>query len=254
MRRSLKLVVVALVLLLSTVIILANLNSHSELPIAKVRSEVIPSDAVKITPGMDVFPPILHSDEWKEPVPLAGPVNTAGAEDAPVITPDGQTLFFFFTPDVDVPANEQLVDGATGIWWSKRPNGDRTDPERIVLNDDVALDGPMFVQGDMLWFASVRKGNYREVDMYTARFNGETWTNWENAGQVLNEQYGIGELSISPDGGTMYFGQEGEYGGRDLWKSEKISGEWSEPVNLGSRVNSALNEDQPCITPDGEEL
>lgn len=254
MRRSLKYVAVALLIFLSALIILTSLNTDSELPEFKERNEVIPSDAMKITSEMDVFPPILHSDEWEEPVPLAGPVNTAGAEDAPVITPDGETLFFFFTPDVNVPANEQLVDGATGIWWSRKSNGEWTEPVRIVLNDDVALDGPMFVDGDTLWFASVRKGNYREVDMYTAKINGETWTDWQNVGQLLNEEYSIGELTVSPDGETMYFGREGEYGSRDLWKSKKIGGEWAYPVSLGPVVNSELNEDQPCISPDGEEL
>ena len=47
---------------------------------------------------------------------MEGPVNTAGAEDSPFVTPDGQTLYFFFTPDVRVPAEQQLLDGVTGIW------------------------------------------------------------------------------------------------------------------------------------------
>ncbi|HDN50737.1 MAG TPA: hypothetical protein ENG06_03070, partial [Thermoplasmatales archaeon] len=104
------------------------------------RYEIIPDDAVKMTPETDVFPPVLHSDAWEEPVPMEGPVNTAGAEDSPFITPDGSTFFFFFTPDVKVPPEKQLIDGATGIWWSKKESGIWGEPERIVLHYDVSLD------------------------------------------------------------------------------------------------------------------
>ena len=41
------------------------------------------------------------------------PVNTSGREDSPFLLPDGQTLYFFFTPDVSIPAEKQLFDGVT---------------------------------------------------------------------------------------------------------------------------------------------
>jgi hypothetical protein len=76
---------------LATIVILLGGCSNPTEPEPPVdlpkRGDKIPSDAVKITPGMDRFPPVLHSDLWQEPVPMEGPVNTAGAEDAPVITP-----------------------------------------------------------------------------------------------------------------------------------------------------------------------
>ena len=49
-----------------------------------------------MTPELDKLPPILHSDEYHEPVPLGSTVNTAGAEDSPFITLDGKTLYFVF--------------------------------------------------------------------------------------------------------------------------------------------------------------
>ena len=52
-----------------------------ELP---TRESAIPADAVKMTRDMDVTPPVLHSDEYEIPVPLAV-INTAGAEDSPFI-------------------------------------------------------------------------------------------------------------------------------------------------------------------------
>jgi hypothetical protein len=33
----------------------------------RTRESVIPRDAAKMTPETDVFPPVLHSDEWMHP-------------------------------------------------------------------------------------------------------------------------------------------------------------------------------------------
>ncbi len=222
---------------------------------ASNREKAIPKDAIKMSPETDFFPPIIHYDEWENPIPIGSPINTAGAEDSPFITPDGRTLFFFFTPDVNVPPEKQLIDGVTGIWWTRKVDGIWLEPERIVLSDDVSLDGCPFVQGDTLWFCSIRKGNYGEVDLYTAKYVNGRWTSWKNAGEQLNLQYGVGEMHIGPDG-TLYFSssRQGGYGGKDLWMCKKDNNEWGKPINLGSNVNSDKNEDQPFITPDGKEL
>ena len=222
----------------------------------KTREEAIPDDAVKMTPATDVFPPVIHSDEWEEPVPMKGAINTAGAEDAPVISPDGKTFLFFFTPDVDVPPEKQVTDGITGIWWSTKTNNEWSEPERVVLNYGYALDGPFCIQGDILWFCSARTGNYRELDIYTAELKNDKWQNWENAGELLNVDYGVGELYTTADGKTMYYDsdRQGGFGSKDLWIIEKINGEWTKPVNLGPTVNTEQDEGWLYISPYGNEL
>jgi hypothetical protein len=227
------------------------------------RQSAIPGDAVKMGPEGDEFAPILHSSLWENPVPMEGPINTAGAEDSPFITPDGNTFYFFFTPDVRVPVEKQIIDGVTSMYWSKKVNGAWTEPEKLVLNDDLAMDGCICMQGDIMWFASVRAGNIGTIDIYTATYKDGKWTDWTNAGELLNRQYDIGEFHITPDGNTICFGwvRNGTTDNgslwetnRDIYKSEKVNGVWSEPVNLGPNVNSAGVEDQPFITPDGNEL
>ncbi len=220
------------------------------------REQAIPADAIKSTPDGDIYRPVALSDGWAAPVPLEGPVNTAGAEDSPFITADGNTFYFFFTPDVRVPPEKQLIDGATGIWWSHRANGTWTKPERVLLNDDVALDGCAFVLGDTMWFGSARAGNYNEVDVYTAKLKGGKWAGWKNAGQQLNDAYDIGEFHLSADGNTLYFGanRTGGSGGKDLWICDRDGDAWGEPANLGPAVNGPGDEDQPFLSSDGREL
>ena len=78
-----------------------------------------------------------------DPVPLPYPTNTAGGEDSAFILPDGQTLYFFFTPDVSIPVEQQVLDQTTGIYISHRLNSAWTDPERVWLQNPgkLALDG-----------------------------------------------------------------------------------------------------------------
>ncbi|MBN2537280.1 PD40 domain-containing protein [candidate division WOR-3 bacterium] len=223
------------------------------------RGDAIPPGAVKMTPALDTWPPILHSDEWEQPVPMPGPVNTAGAEDSPFITPDGEWFFFFFTPDVGKPANEQLFDGATGIYWSRRQGSGWTEPERVVLNDDIGLDGAEFVLGDTLWFASVRSRDaLREgPEWYKAVLRGDEWRDWRNAGSQLNLDYEVGELHISADGRTMFCHREaaaGGAGGMDLWSLARNATGWDPPVNLGTTVNGPGDEGWPFLSADGSEL
>lgn len=56
-----------------------------------------------------------------------------------------------------------------------------------------------------------------------------------------NPAYDIGQPCVSSDGKYLFFSSNmpGGQGGSDLFYCEFRNGEWSEPVNLGSRVNSA---------------
>jgi hypothetical protein len=225
-------------------------------PAPPTRLESIPADAVQVSPESDLYPPVLHSDEWQAPVPMPGPVNTAGGEDSPFITPDGGTFLFFFTPDVRLPAQEQLDDGVSGLWWTHSSAGAWSEPERIRLHPDVALDGCGFLQGDVLWFCSARVGNYGDVDIYTAEYLDGQWVNAQNAGQQLNQMRDIGEFHLSADGNLLLFHwlSDDGFGGLDLWQVERTSSGWSEPVTLGPAVNSAQDETRPFLSSDGREL
>lgn len=239
-----------LVLLIGAV--LSSLNSETVVPL---RSDTIPADAVKGTPATDNFKPVLHLDDWEDPVPMSGPINTAGAEDSPFITPDGNRFFFFFTPDVRVPPEKQLLDKVTGIWWSQKVGGVWTEPERILFCDDVSLDGAEFVQGNTMWFGSVRAGNLGEIDVYTAQYADGEWGNVQNAGQQLNVDYDIGEFHLTADGNTMYFhtGDMSFGTDMDLWTTSRVGSGWSQPVRVPG-VNTAAMEGFPFLTEDGNQL
>jgi len=247
-------VVLAFVLILA-VIIITQPGDEQEIIGQAERIAAIPADAVKMEPATDINKPIVHSTLWAQPVPLPGPVNTAGAEDSPYITSNGTWFFFFFTPDVEVPPEKQLIDGVTGIWWIKRTGDNWSSPEKIILNDDLSLDGAECVVGTDMWFVSVRAGNHREIDIYTSEYIDGRWTNVENAGEPLNVQYGVGELHLMPDGNTLYF-HKGSLsdGSMGLWVTHRTLAGWQEPVEI-TEINALPNfAGYPFVTPDGNEL
>ena len=219
------------------------------------RIESIPDYAVKMTPGQDLYPPILHSDEFYEPVPMPWPINTAGGEDSPFIMPDGKTFFVFFTPDVSVPAEKQVLDSVTGIYVSHLlENGGWSEPQRVSFGAGPSLDGCAFVQGNRMWFCSVREG-YNGIHWFTAdNINGK-WQDLKFSKLNMLEGYEVGELHISSDGSELYFhsSRPGGQGGYDIWVCRNVDGEWQEPDNI-EIVNSPDTDGWPYVSQDGNEL
>jgi chitodextrinase len=66
-------------------------------------------------------------------------------------------------------------------------------------------------------------------------------------------QFDVGQPSISKDGKYIFFASDmpGGHGGSDLYYCELIKGEWSAPVNLGTKVNSSASENYPFMHQSG---
>jgi hypothetical protein len=216
------------------------------------REEKIPQLAVKMTPDTDVYPPVLHLNDWETPVPLDGPVNTAGGEDSPFIPEDRDELYFFFTPDVSIPAEKQVLDQVTGIYLSRYINGSWQSPERIWLQDPgkLALDGAEFIQGNTMLFVTAREG-YTGLHWFSADYTDGKWKNWRNAD--FDPDYEVGELHIHGDELYYHSAKSGGKGQYDIWKLIRINSSWQNPVNI-EVCNSAETDGWPYITPDGNEL
>ncbi len=218
------------------------------------RHDKLPSDIIKRTPETDHYPPILHSDEFEEPIPLGSGINTSGAEDSPFILPDGNTLYFFFTPDVRVLPEQQILDQVSGVWVSHKVDEEWQPAERVWLQKPgkLALDGAVAIQDNEMWFASAREG-YTGVNMFTAEFIGDRWIDWTYSGDRLMKEIKIGEVHIHGDDLFFHSDRPGGFGLYDIWVTTKSSGEWSDPINIEA-VNTQVNDSLPFVTKDGNEL
>ena len=234
---------------------LSSATANSPVIATRVNRELqIPAQATKMTPETDINPPLVYASDYEQPIPVPGQVNTAGAEDSPFISPDGKTLYFFFTPDANVPVQQQVLDGVTGIYMSHYENGEWARPERVILQDPgkLAGDGCEFVQGNIMWFCSVREG-YTGLHWFTAEYQNGVWQNWKIAD--FNPEFQVGEFHISTDGTELYFASErpGGKGGLDIWVSNLVNDVWQEPDNV-TAVNTDHSEGWPALNPAADEL
>jgi hypothetical protein len=218
------------------------------------RNDKLPADITKRTPQTDHHPPILYSNEFELPVPLDISINTSGAEDSPFILPDGKTLYFFFTPDVRIPPEKQLLDEVTGVWVSHKIGDSWTEAERVWLQSPgkLALDGAVAIEDNEMWFASAREG-FTGVNMFTASLEKDKWVNWTYCGDRLMKEFQIGEVHIH--GNDLYFHSDrnGGQGGYDIWITTRNGSNWSDPLNLAA-INSKETEGWPYISSKGDEL
>jgi len=199
---------------------------------------------------------VVVSPEFSAPVALPEPVNTRMWEDSPLLSPDGDTLYFCRTPKVSlfrifIPFLQKF-----DIYQAVRTDGGY-EVERLACSvpDEFSLDGAGYSRdGRTLYFNAVREGTVGKTDLYVSEWKDGTWTRGTNLGRPVNTEEHEAEPHITRDGQTLYFastrpGGHGEEA--DLWVSRRQpDGAWGEPVNLGPPINTELEEHQAFLSPD----
>lgn len=90
------------------------------------------------------------------------------------------------------------------------------------------------------------------LNIYTSKLDSDgQWTHAE-ALSFNNNEYSVGHPAITDNSSIIYFASNkpGGYGGVDLYKCQKTSEDWGEPINLGKNINTKGDELFPFISPD----
>ncbi len=196
------------------------------------------------------------------PEPVA-PVNSEYGDYTPQVNPTGTRLYFTSVRPGGfdfVEDSSTLTDFGEDIYFSTRIVGKWYAPELLPspinsMGDDF---GSAFT-GDEQTMVYVRcgSGTIGNCDLYITQLAGKEWTEPVNMGNVINSKDWDSQPTISSDGNRIIFtsAREGGYGGSDLYMSElNHLGEWGIPQNLGSTVNTPLNDNSPYLAPDGKTL
>jgi outer membrane protein OmpA-like peptidoglycan-associated protein len=186
-------------------------------------------------------------------------VNSAYREIAPVISPDGKTLYYtrWKHPDnlgtaknQDVWFSEIQKDGK---WGLAKPIGQPINNTEHNAICAISPDGKTILLNNIyLRDGSMSKG----VSMAT-----KTPTGWGFPKSIAVKNFknksDYAEYSFSPNGRVMIMtGQFSEtQGGKDIYVSFlQADDTWSEPRDLGKKINSADEESTPFIAADGKTL
>lgn len=205
----------------------------------------------------------LISKPVKVKIENIGPVvNSTYPDYTPVITADESILIFTSrragnlgkgkSSYLDQEEEFPLED----IYQSTRQNDKWTEPINLgppVNTEDHDAAIALSPEGGQLFvYKGVGKG-----DIYVSKKKGLNWTTPVSLGDKINlPKSSELSCSITADGKTLYFSSDrpGGYGGLDIWKSQLIKGEWSDPINMGPKINTKEDEDSPFIHPDGVTL
>lgn len=133
-----------------------------------------------------------------------------------------------------------------------------------ATSDQALTVGPMTMSKDGMTMITTlnkttslrqaRQGrSQNRLTLYEAHKRGNDWQEFAEI-PFAKGDFSITHPSLSADGNMLFFVSDkpGGEGGTDIYLSRKQAGGWSDPENLGSRINSAGNELFPFYHPSGK--
>ena len=186
-------------------------------------------------------------------------VNTTDDEYFPSLSVDGAVLAF---------TRQKRADKATGraglqedLYYSLYDGSRYGAPERYPEPvNGSGNDGTQSLSQDgriMIFTSCNRPDTKGGCDLYYCIRSGDQWSKPVNIGYPVNTRYWESTPFLAQDGRRLLFSSNrpGGQGAMDIWESRMLPDRsWSEPRNLGTPVNTVLNEMSPCLYNDATTL
>jgi len=194
-----------------------------------------------------------QNGQWTKPrlVPFAHMMRNGDF----VFAPDGKTLFFQSNTPIEGLESEGTV---SNIWVIKKTDaGSWTEPEHLDFTINTKwLDSFASVTADgTLYFFSQKPGGRGKSDLYRSTIQNGSYAEAQNLGELFNTEEHEWDPFIAPDESYLIFCStkpEG-FGSDDFYisfRNKNLS--WSDPVNMGEKINTQSSENRPYVTPDGK--
>jgi outer membrane protein OmpA-like peptidoglycan-associated protein len=190
-------------------------------------------------------------------------LNTEALEFSPAFYANG--IVFVSSRRKSGPVDAQIGETFFELYYAELdPNGLPLKPTPFSQTiTSQAHEGPVSFNrdGTVMYFSRnnlVRglrradsKGRVR-MKIYEARRGALDWENVQEL-PFNNDEYSCMHPALSPDGKKLYFASDrpGGMGGLDIWVSLRQGKGWSEPINMGSKINSTGNDVFPFMHESG---
>ena len=142
-----------------------------------------------------------------------------------------------------------FMNNVNGKWSEPVNPGLPVNTEFNEIYPTISLNGNMYFNSD-------KPGGYGDRDIYCSRFINGKFTEPENVGEPVSSQYREGDVLIAPDESYIIFvsvDRPGSYGSGDLYICYKTDdNSWSDPVNMGDKINTPHYDYCPVVSPDGK--
>jgi outer membrane protein OmpA-like peptidoglycan-associated protein/Tol biopolymer transport system component len=205
----------------------------------------------------------------KYPVPFApknmgDAINTMYDEYFPAVTADEKTFLYTRNNRTEKMHQQEdfLVSKKVGDMWQKA----------TLIGSSINSPGnegapSLSADGQILFFVACAeidgsygvedRVGYGSCDIFYAEKTGDKWSEAFNLGKAINSPFFESQPSFSADGKTLYFvsNRPGGFGETDIFVSTlNEKNYWTEPVNLGAKINTTGKEESVFIHNDGRTL
>jgi len=200
----------------------------------------------------DIYIAYAEDRKWTPVEKMDHPINTNNEDVVTAISYDAQRMFISKYNGTHQDLYESQLSGK--IWSEPKAlfqnsiNTEYNEIQASFSHDNIktyfVTDNPYANKGGTDMFFSGR---------INAR-HAEEWGKAFTVGSELNTKYNEGCIYMHPDGQTIYFTSKGHnsMGGYDVFKSVRLPGKWSEPINLGYPVNTVYDEKYISVSASGK--
>ncbi len=182
---------------------------------------------------------------WSDAVHLGYPLNTVEYNAVFWVSPDNNRILIR-NAFID---GDYFGDGVSMCYLTKYGNWSKPEMLKIKNFDkynrgnqygaSMANDGKT-----LLLYMSQKEGSFNN-DIYVSFLQGDgTWSEPKSLGKKIDlVKYNEMTPYLASDGETLYFSSDrpGGLGDNDIWKTKRLDSswqKWSDPVNLGSPINT----------------
>jgi outer membrane protein OmpA-like peptidoglycan-associated protein len=210
-----------------------------------------------VAKGNDIWvTQLLKNDQWSALKNIGTPLNNAGANFVVSVSPDNNSL---------VVANHYKEDGSqggNGLSITQKTKTGWSVPKAMNIRNYYNKDrfvGYFLCSDNKTLILSVRRDDSEgEKDLYVSFLKeDETWSVPLNMGKIVNTFENEANPFVAADGKTLYFASKGHmgYGAHDIFVCKRLDHtwtNWSEPKNLGPKVNTPKEDLSFYLTAKGD--
>jgi outer membrane protein OmpA-like peptidoglycan-associated protein/tetratricopeptide (TPR) repeat protein len=185
-------------------------------------------------------------------------INSEFSEHSPVISANDSVLIYTARRPECLGAKPEAYFYDEDIYVATKVDGEWTTGVNIgkpvnAVGHDATIS--LTADGQTMYIYRHKKAG----GLYVTKFDEEkqNWREPESVDRPLNSKFYEASICQSADSSLMFFTSDrpGGFGGRDIYMVKKEGkSKWAEPINLGSSINTAFDEDAPYFHPDGKTL
>jgi PKD repeat protein len=186
------------------------------------------------------------SNGWNHPKILAKEITTAFNDGPATFNEKGNIIYYTRNNSIEnVLRNISDTSNKLGIYSAELIDGIWTNIKPFDYNNPhYSLCTPALTpDGDRIYFSSDMPGGNGGMDLYYCERHNNSWDKPVNLGPLINTNKNE-SFPFACKYGKLFFASDGlkGFGGKDLFYTQQINGDWIVPVHLDSAINSPADD------------